>query len=207
MMCAKSVPQCSNETLDDEAWINYVYNLEEDTDEDAPTGGEEEGNTSSNLPPTPKKINPAKYWCFTLNNYTDFEYQQLCARCSEMSNIDWAIIAKEIAPTTGTPHLQGAIAYKRKSRPSGMKVSPRIKWMKTVSNKQDQIRYCLKEDKDPYVKGLPMPTRIIKKETFFGWQRDLDKLVTEPVDDRNIYWIQGGYSTGKTTICKYLTNL
>lgn len=203
MSCAKVFQECSNDMSDDE-WDSLVCNLEEETDDDSPTGGAEEGNTITAPPPTPK-VNPAKYWCFTLCNYADIEYDHLCARCSEMYNIDWAIISKEVAPETGTPHLQGALAFKKKSRPSGLKASSRIHWERSVSNKADQIRYCMKEDKTPFIVGLPQPTRILEKANFFGWQRDLDNLLNEPVSDRDIHWITGAFNTGKTTFCKYLT--
>jgi Putative viral replication protein len=49
-------------------------------------------------------------WCFTLNNYTDVEYQQFCTE--ELFVLLGAVFIcfqKEVAPTTLTPHIQGYI--------------------------------------------------------------------------------------------------
>lgn len=43
-------------------------------------------------------------WTFTLNNWTEEDYALLAEFASETR---YAIIGKEIAPGTGTPHLQG----------------------------------------------------------------------------------------------------
>lgn len=52
---------------------------------------------------------------FTLNNYTEEEVQGIVSKCQEFySNncLDFAIVGKEVAPTTNTPHLQGFINLK-----------------------------------------------------------------------------------------------
>lgn len=46
-------------------------------------------------------------WCFTLNNYTDEEIRRL-----ESLECERLVVGKEVAPTTGTPHLQGYIRFK-----------------------------------------------------------------------------------------------
>lgn len=46
-----------------------------------------------------------KRFCFTLNNYTEDDIKKLQEYAQEWTQ--FAIIGKEIAPTTGTPHLQG----------------------------------------------------------------------------------------------------
>ena len=45
----------------------------------------------------------SKRWCFTLNNYTQGEYDLLC---DALENCKYGVVGKEIAET-GTPHLQG----------------------------------------------------------------------------------------------------
>lgn len=45
-------------------------------------------------------------YAFTLNNYTDADYEALkTVKCR------WIIFGKEVAPTTGTPHLQGEVYF------------------------------------------------------------------------------------------------
>lgn len=46
-----------------------------------------------------------KRFCFTLNNYNDDDLEKLKEYAQQWCQ--FAIIGKEIAPTTGTPHLQG----------------------------------------------------------------------------------------------------
>ena len=45
--------------------------------------------------------------CYTLNNYTEEQFQAL-----KQLNCVYHCLAKEIAPTTGTPHIQGYIFFK-----------------------------------------------------------------------------------------------
>lgn len=47
--------------------------------------------------------------CFTLNNYTEEEVEHL-----KLIDVQYIIFAKEVAPTTGTPHLQGYVELKRR---------------------------------------------------------------------------------------------
>lgn len=52
----------------------------------------------------------ARLWCFTLNNYTESDI-----KCLLNNKIfDYIGFGKEIAPTTGTPHLQGFVYVKNK---------------------------------------------------------------------------------------------
>lgn len=59
---------------------------------------------------------PSKTWMYTLNNYTDEEIESIkdlsCSR---------HLCGKEVAPTTGTPHLQGRITFKTAKRLFGVK--------------------------------------------------------------------------------------
>ncbi len=53
---------------------------------------------------------PCDDWCFTLNNYDDDDLK-MWERIFE--DVRHGLVTKEIAPTTGTPHLQGRVVFKR----------------------------------------------------------------------------------------------
>lgn len=44
-------------------------------------------------------------WVFVVNNWTEDEYQQL--KLLTVEHCRWLVIAKEVGPTNGVPHLQG----------------------------------------------------------------------------------------------------
>lgn len=61
--------------------------------------------------------NPGRYkaWMFTLNNYVQSDMLALDALFSN-DVVEYLVYGKEVAPTTGTPHLQGLVVFKvRKS--------------------------------------------------------------------------------------------
>ncbi len=55
------------------------------------------------------KMSRYRNFCFTINNYTNEELNEL--RKKELKEIKYIIVGEEIAPTTGTHHLQGFIIY------------------------------------------------------------------------------------------------
>lgn len=84
-------------------------------------------------------------WCFTCNNYTEVH----CAKVQSFAdNCKYIVCGKEIAPTTGTPHLQGYIHWKdSKSLPATIAAFGHgFSFIKaTGSAAQNQI-YCSKEN-------------------------------------------------------------
>ena len=57
----------------------------------------------------------SKYWCFTLNNYTDEDVDGVDAW-----EYDYVIFGKEVGDN-GTPHLQGYVECKTKKRLTWLK--------------------------------------------------------------------------------------
>lgn len=62
----------------------------------------------------------ARKWLFVVNNYSEDEVAALQA-LGHSGDIEYICIGKEVAPTTGTPHLQGYLELKRKKRRNGVK--------------------------------------------------------------------------------------
>lgn len=57
----------------------------------------------------------AKNWCFTLNNYTAADEEKLAATAQD-ERVKYLVYGRELAPETGTPHLQGYIELDRRFR-------------------------------------------------------------------------------------------
>lgn len=96
-------------------------------------------------------------WCYTLNNYTDEDVLNLkAAKC------DYHVFGREVAPSTGTHHLQGFIVFAEAKTITAVQKAtkcPRISLSakyKTSTFKQASD-YCKKEDEGYYESGvLPM---------------------------------------------------
>ena len=153
-----------------------------------------------------KQISPSKRWCFTLNNYTSEDIEKISSIVLELCNI--AIIGEEVGEQ-GTPHLQGYIEFKTKSRAmSVFSMYRNIHWEKAKASRVVNFQYCSKDAKVALQIGfkLPREVRILKYEQLFSWQKDILDIIGTEADDRSIYWYWSAKGcVGKTTFCKYLT--
>lgn len=169
--------------------------------QNAPTCSEDLGNTKPSPAPV-KKINEAKKWVFTWNNYENCNnWRELL---QNMINLKCkkAIYGQEIAPTTKTPHLQGAIELKIKARPTSLGLPKSIHWELMRGTWEDNHMYCSKDGK--YEKfGFPKPLKLIT--TLLPWQQQLFDLTAVEPDERTINWVFDPIGhNGKTVFCKFL---
>lgn len=81
-------------------------------------------------------------WCFTLPNYTQEEEDKI-----KQIDCDYIIFGHEIAPTTGTPHLQGYIYFKNRKSAKQMKklLGDRAHFEKAKGNSKQNYDYCTKD--------------------------------------------------------------
>lgn len=146
------------------------------------------------------RISGRKRWLFTFNNYPDDWQQQMekgLERCF------W-FCGEEIAPTTGTPHLQGYVEFPVKVRPIGYKGFPKqISWQACNGDRKDNLIYCNKESGKKYGNLIP-PRKIVFPTFDKDWQIEVLEKIKEIPDDRTIHWYHGTGGIGKTTFCKYL---
>lgn len=147
-------------------------------------------------------ISASKKWCFTLNNYTKSDYDNICAYCANNSNVKLYIVGKEIGES-GTPHLQGFIELDKKSRFETIFKNKKIHFEKTKGSNEDNFRYCSKDG--DYVTNFK-ELKILKESQLYDWEKSIIEMIKLEPNDRTIIWILdeiGG--AGKTTFAKYLT--
>jgi len=82
----------------------------------------------------------SKFWCFTINNpINDFE------EVDNVVNWDYMIVAHEVGED-GTPHLQGFVAYKNRTRFSTVKGQmPRAHIERMMGTPKQASDYCKKD--------------------------------------------------------------
>lgn len=157
----------------------------------------------------PIRTNASIKWCFTFNNYpSDWLFYMAPWLRDHASG--W-IIGEEVGGE-GTPHLQGYIEFKKKTRPiecmsNHGRQLPRydtIHWEKAKGTKAQNIAYCSKEGKITSNFKVEQPL-IIKP--LYGWQEKALAITQQPVDPRRVHWLwepEGAY--GKTSFIRYMVH-
>lgn len=84
----------------------------------------------------------SKHWCFTLNNYTNEEYE----RIKQVSDAVYLIMGKELGES-GTPHIQGFITYpkRRTLRRVKEQLGNRVHLEPARGTPSQAAEYCKKE--------------------------------------------------------------
>ena len=119
--------------------------------------------TQRQLSNSQKGSKPSKYrrWAFTLNNYDENEPWRKLDELPEQKTMKYLVVGREVAPNTGTRHLQGYIEYFNCRSFTGttrhlysiFEGNPHVEVAHSSLN--DNYVYWTKEDKDPFVyKGL-----------------------------------------------------
>lgn len=158
------------------------------------SGAKGDGNTK-------RRPIQSKHWCFTLNNYTKTDVEQMeqtfQVKCKKY-------VFQEETGENGTPHLQGYIELNKKERFNTIINNTRIHW-ENCRSPEHSIQYCQKEDTRTgkiYKYGFPKPLKLITE--LRDWQTDIDNILKTEPDDRKIYWYydtEGGI--GKSAFTKY----
>jgi len=96
------------------------------------------------------KTQPKNYrqraWCFTWNNYTDADEKYLQENMSIRAK--YLVYGREIAPATGTPHLQGYVYFKTDTWYTTVKkILKGANVLACKGTAEQNIAYCTKENK------------------------------------------------------------
>lgn len=166
-------------------------------------------NTDGNTISSVKQIAPAKHWCFTLNNYTKQDIEDI--KNIDCSKVPIIVFQEE---EESTPHLQGYLMFNTKGRAFSLGLSKRIHWEKKsrYSSLQQARFYCCDPDKRKenglvYLRGWkpPQKIKILEDAQLKSWQKKIVNIIEQPPCDRKIHWFwepEGGI--GKSVFCKYL---
>lgn len=103
----------------------------------------------------------SKNFCFTINNYDQQTFEHLEDLVDEeCQHVEYIIAGREVAPTTGTPHLQGFIRFKKnKTLLSAIGTIENAHVEICRGGAKKAIAYCKKEDKNPFEVGTPPKTQ------------------------------------------------
>jgi Putative viral replication protein len=188
-------------------FIWYVYRKMNKNDQIEQKEQNNLGNTNNQVVIKKQGIQTVK-WCFTLNNWTLEQKEQLDSwqkiYCKKY------IHGEEIGEC-GTRHLQGAFILKTKNRLSGIKSELKISQihLEKMHGSWDQsLYYCTKDNTNVFIK-IDKPTKehidCIHKEQFHNWQNELYEILESKPDDRTIHWYwENKGNTGKTGFTRYL---
>jgi len=162
---------------------------------------------------TSRKGNPQPsarvYHFLTWNNYPD-DWKAIFSTGGDMFRR--FVIQEEIAPTTGTPHLQGIIQCDRRRRDTEFKLPVQIHWEKMAGSFQEAARYCSKEESRkpgtfPFVKDCIILPKLHIIEPTYPWELEILNLLTCAPDSRKIYWYWESIgNAGKTSFAIYLAH-
>lgn len=150
-----------------------------------------------------RQISPAKHWCFTLNNYTIDDINNIK---QISSSIVPKYVFQEETGENGTKHLQGYVQFKDKRRPKGIFKNKKIHWEKT-RNIKASIEYCQKEDTrsgEVFYRGIPKKYQISIRH-WQPWMYEVLGEVDNEPDERKITWVwEPEGNRGKTIFSKWL---
>lgn len=137
------------------------------------------------------------------------QFEQAFDKLSGLADIcDKYIWGEEYGKSGKTPHIQGAFILSHKMRWSTIEkhyFNNPCPYGKKLKNWNSALKYCCKElNRIESNCKLPKPIKVLDENILYPYQKDVIKyLKTEP-NDRDILWIYGTYSIGKTQLAKYL---
>lgn len=126
----------------------------------------------------------AKNWCFTLNNYTDEEYQAVLDCGNNPRLVEYLVVGKEVGDN-GTPHLQGYVVFNAAVRFTTVKNrlgSARLHLEVARGSPQTNKEYCTKDHDFEEFGTLPavQQGRRTDLERFFEWAAEVGEEKGRP---------------------------
>lgn len=126
-------------------------------------------------------------WCFTLNNYTDAEYDSIHAILSDQGHVSYGIVGKEVGEG-GTPHLQGFVIFKRTHRFGRVraKLGPRCHIEQARGSTDQNRTYCSKDGNHTEFGTPPIQGKRTDLESVFDWADEFQQENNRPPNAREL---------------------
>lgn len=156
----------------------------------------------------------SRKWCFTLNHYSDIEYDEMNDVLHKRT-LKY-VIGKEVGEQ-GTPHLQGYAYFKNPVQLTYLKkINERTHWEVAKGSPEQNLKYCTKSDESAvqngFVKKIPLQEQI-RNRLFLNysdtkwkpWQSNILNILDQDPDTRTINWVYDEEgNSGKSYLTKYL---
>lgn len=144
-------------------------------------------------------------WCFTFNNYTEENIENLAQYFSDKSEY----VFQEEVGENGTPHLQGFVSFKNAQRISFQENLPKqIHWETCKGNKKNNINYCTKKETRNgriFSNFYEELKDEFKYNIITDWQREILELIKTEPDNRTINWYYNETGNiGKTILARHI---
>ena len=144
------------------------------------------GNTCTPPSKKPRAIR-GRRWCFTLNNYTLREYNDVCEWLTQ--NAQSFIVGQEKGDQ-GTDHLQGYLEFKNARSFNVLKDNlPRAHIEKAKSGRESNCAYCRKEGR--FVSNFPddLVAEEYQNVEWRPWQAFILDELRKRATARRIVWV------------------
>lgn len=120
-------------------------------------------------------------WCFTVPNYSDGDLQSLRDLFGS-GGISYLVFGRELAPTTGTPHLQGYVRFDARKRFACVRrLLPQCHLTSARGSPAQNRSYCIKDGnyEEFGVPPVQAPGRRTDFDRYVAWVQTLPGVPTE----------------------------
>lgn len=158
------------------------------------------------------QLSQSKYWCFTLNNYTESEIE-IIVQVFDEGGFKY-VMGKEVGEE-GTPHIQGYVEHEKRFRPSELKFGElswnRLHWEKRRGSGIQATQYCMKDgDYSTNIRDIKEPLVKMERKYLTEKQCEIaDRFIerAHPLFSREIFWFwepRGNW--GKTKLAMHMVD-
>lgn len=166
------------------------------------------GEVIMSSPPPKEDACKGRKFILTINNFTEQDKNQLLLLCKEAKAY---VVGDEIAPTTGTRHLQCYVRFDNARYRTAIKKFLKKDCFIAIANGTDlqNFNYCKKENLLETNIKFKLPPRVIPSlqyEELYDWQKSIFDFIQIPLTKSGqIIWIyESEGRVGKTELAKFL---